>query len=293
MLEIEEILKKVKHLEIKSKKAVMEKLAGAYHSSFKGRGIELLDVRQYQPGDDFRSIDWNVTARTGELHTKQYFEEREQTIIFAVDVSGSMNFGTRERLKRETIAEAVALLAFSAAMNNDRVGLVLFSDGVELYLPPKKKFEYILRLVRELLYFEPKGKITDYEKSVSQISRLFPRKISLFLSSDFINFHSIKGLKILSRKHDLTLVTVEDESETKLPDTGWIKYYDSESDKWGFLNTSSKEVQKRFLAVRKAETKKFDKQLRTMDLKRIALKTDCEVLPLLERYFSERSAHSR
>lgn len=293
MLEIEEILKKVKHLEIKSKKAVMEKLAGAYHSSFKGRGIELLDVRQYQPGDDFRSIDWNVTARTGELHTKQYFEEREQTIIFAVDVSGSMNFGTRERLKRETIAEAVALLAFSAAMNNDRVGLVLFSEEVELYLPPKKNFEYILRLVRELLYFEPKGKMTHFDKSLSQISRLFPRKISLFVSSDFINFHSIKGLKILSRKHDLTLITVEDEAETKLPGTGWIKYYDSECDKWGFINTSSKEVQKRFLAVRKSETKKFDRQLRTMDLKRIALKTDCEVLPLLERYFSERSAHSR
>ncbi|MCX7829720.1 MAG: DUF58 domain-containing protein [Acidobacteria bacterium] len=289
MLQIEEILKKVKHLEIKSKKAVMEKLAGAYHSSFKGRGIELLDVRQYQPGDDFRSIDWNVTARTGELHTKQYFEEREQTIVFAVDVSGSMNFGTRKQLKKETIAEAVALLAFSASMNNDRVGLVLFSDEVELYLPPKKKFEYILRMIRELLYFEPKSAETDFEKSLSQISRLFPRKISLFICSDFLSLNSTKGLKILSKKNDLTLITVEDEAETKIPETGWIKFYDSESEKWGFVNTSSKEVQKRFLAVRKNEIKSFDRQLKALDIKRIALKTHSEVLPLLERYFSERS----
>lgn len=291
MLEIEEILKKVKHLEIKSKKAVMEKLAGAYHSSFKGRGIELLDVRQYQPGDDFRSIDWNVTARTGELHTKQYFEEREQTIVFAVDVSGSMNFGTKKQLKRETIAEATALLAFSASMNNDRVGLVLFSNEVELYLPPKKKFEYILRMVRELLYFEPKNINTDYEKSLSQISRLFPRKISLFICSDFLKLNSTKGLKILSKKHDLTIITVEDEAETKLPNTGWIKYFDSEAEIWGFVNTSSEDVQKRFLAVRKAEAKEFDKNLKTLDLKRITLKTESEVLPSLERYFSERSAH--
>lgn len=293
MLDIEEILRKVKHLEIKSKKAVMEKLSGAYHSSFKGRGIELLDVRQYQPGDDYRSIDWNVTARTGELHTKQYFEEREQTIVFAVDVSGSMNFGTKKQLKRETIAEAVALLAFSASMNNDRVGLVLFSNEVELYLPPKKKFEYILRMVRELLYFEPKNITTDYEKSLGQISRLFPRKISLFICSDFLNLHSTKGLKILSKKHDLTIITVEDEAEIKLPESGWIKYFDSESNVWAFVNTSSRDVQKRFLAARKAETKNFDKNLKSMDIKRIALKTDSEVLPSLERYFSERSSRSK
>ncbi|MFB3851347.1 MAG: DUF58 domain-containing protein [Acidobacteriota bacterium] len=293
MLEIEEILRKVKHLEIKSRKAVMEKLAGAYHSSFKGRGIELLDVRQYQPGDDFRSIDWNVTARTGELHTKQYFEEREQTIVFAVDVSASMNFGTSKQLKRETIAEAVALLSFSASMNNDRVGLVLFSDEVELYLPPKKKFEHILRLVRELLYFEPKGKNTDFEKSLSQISRLFPRKISLFICSDFLNLSSTKGLKILSKKNDLTIITVEDAAETKLPKTGWMKFYDSETEKWGFVNASSDVVQKRFTTIRKTEIKKFDRQLKTMDIKRIALKTDSEVLPMLERYFSERAAHLR
>ncbi len=293
MLDIEEILRKVKHLEIKSKKAVMEKLSGAYHSSFKGRGIELLDVRQYQPGDDYRSIDWNVTARTGELHTKQYFEEREQTIVFAVDVSGSMNFGTKKQLKRETIAEAVALLAFSASMNNDRVGLVLFSNEVELYLPPKKKFEYILRMVRELLYFEPKNITTDYEKSLGQISRLFPRKISLFICSDFLNLHSTKGLKILSKKHDLTIITVEDEAEMKLPESGWIKYFDSESNVWAFVNTSSRDVQKRFLVARKTETKNFDKNLKSMDIKRIALKTDSEVLPSLERYFSERSSRSK
>jgi uncharacterized protein (DUF58 family) len=293
MLQIEEILKKVKRLEIKSRKAVIERLAGAYHSTFKGRGIEFLDVRLYQPGDDFRSIDWNVTARTGELHTKQYFEEREQTIVFAVDISASMKFGTQGRLKSETVAEAVALLAFSASMNNDRVGLVLFSEEVELYLSPKKKMEHILRLIRELLYFTPKKSGTDYENSLAQISRLFPRKITLFICSDFLKMSSTKGLKVLARKHDVTLISVEDKAETNLPKTGWIEYRDSETQHWGFVNTSSKEVRKRFRLVRETETKNFQNQVKREQLRTISLSTDTDVLPSLERYFTERVSHRR
>ncbi len=289
MLEIEEILRKVKRLEVRSKKAVVEKLAGAYHSSFKGKGIEFLDVRPYQIGDDFRSIDWNITAKTGELHTRQYYEEREQTLVFAVDVSKSMKFGTKERLKSETIAEAVALIAFSATFNSDRVGLLLFTEDVELYLPPKKRADYVLRLIRELLYFEPKQAGTNFENCLSKISKLFPRKVNLFICSDFINLNDFKGLKILSKKHDLTLITVEDEAEKNLPKSGFIKYYDSESSSFGFLNTSSKKVQKRFSAIRGRERKSFEKSLKSVDLKRIELKTEGDVLKTLEKYFSERA----
>lgn len=289
MLEIEEILKKVKRLEIKSRKAVSERLAGAYHSTFKGRGIEFLDVRRYQPGDDFRSIDWNVTARTGELHIKQFFEEREQTIIFAVDVSGSMKFGTKGRLKSEAMAEAVALLAFSASMNNDRVGLILFSEEVELYLPPKKKREHILRLVREIIYFAPQKKGTDYDKALSQISKLTPRKATLFLCSDFLDLPSFRGLAILAKKHDLTLISIDDPAERSLPSGGWIEYRDSESENWGFVNTSSKILKRKLKVIRDSEKGNFISRARKSNLRTVYLSTGTEVLPALERYFMERT----
>lgn len=293
MLQIEEILRKVKRLEIKSRKAVVEKLSGAYHSTFKGRGIEFLDVRPYQPGDDFRSIDWNVTSRTGELHIKQFFEEREQTIIFAVDVSASMRFGTKERLKSEAIAEAVALLAFSASMNNDRVGLILFTEDVELYLPPKKKREHILRLIRELLYFTPQKKGTDYDRTLGAIARIFPRKASFFFCSDFMKTPSWSGFKILSKKHDLTLISVDDPAEYKMPDSGWIECEDSESGDWGFVNTSSKQVRRKFKVFTDAESKHFIKQTKKANIPLIELSTETEVLPLLEKYFAERSKRRR
>jgi uncharacterized protein (DUF58 family) len=293
MLQIEEILRKVKRLEIKSRKAVIEKLSGAYHSTFKGRGIEFLDVRPYQPGDDFRSIDWNVTSRTGELHIKQFFEEREQTIIFAVDVSSSMRFGTKERLKSEAIAEAVALLAFSASMNNDRVGLILFTEDVELYLPPKKKREHILRLVRELLYFTPQKKGTDYDKTLAAIARIFPRKASFFFCSDFLKTPSFNGFKILSKKHDLTLISVGDPAELRLPESGWIEYEDSETSDWGFVNTSSKVVRRKLKVTMESEGKHFLDQTRRANIPVIDLSTESEVLPILEKYFIERSKRRR
>jgi len=293
MLQIEEILKKVKRLEIKSRKAVAEKLSGAYHSTFKGRGIEFLDVRPYQPGDDFRSIDWNVTSRTGELHIKQFFEEREQTIIFAVDVSASMRFGTRERLKSEAMAEAVALLAFAAAMNNDRVGLILFTEDVELYLPPKKKREHILRLVRELLYFTPAKKGTDYDRTLAAIARIFPRKASFFFCSDFMKTPSFNGFRILSKKHDLTLISVEDPAERKLPDSGWIECEDPESGEWGFVNTSSEAARRRFKVYSDAESGHFVSQTKKSNIPLIELSTDREVLPCLEKYFLERAKRRR
>lgn len=293
MLQIEEILRKVRRLEIKSRKAVTEKLSGAYHSTFKGRGIEFLDVRPYQPGDDFRSIDWNVTSRTGSLHIKQFFEEREQTIIFAVDVSASMRFGTKDRLKSEAVAEAVALLAFAAAMNNDRVGLILFTEDVELYLPPKKKREHILRLIRELLYFTPRKKGTDYEKTLAAIARIFPRKSSFFFCSDFMKTPSFNGFRILAKKHDLTLISVEDPAETRLPDSGWIECEDSETGEWGFIDTSSKAVRRKFKVFAEAEGKHFVNQTRKSNIPLIELATDTDVLPLLEKYFAERSKRRR
>lgn len=293
MLQIEEILKKVKRIEIKSKKAVKDRLLGEYRSSFKGRGIDFKDVRKYEIGDDFRSIDWNVTARSGELHTRQYCEEREQTIVFAVDISASMNFGTTNRLKNETVAELVAYLSFAALMNNDRVGLILFSKEIELYLPPKKKTEHVLRLIRELLYYQPKYRETDYEKVISQISKLFSKKVLLFFCSDFINFYSISGLKILSKRHDLNLIIIRDPLEEELKSCGFIKFMDSENNMIGIINTSSKSVQKKFLILQKKEKERLEKMLNSIDSSKIFLRTKDDILLSIEKFFKEKSSKIR
>lgn len=288
MLDIQEILKKVRAIEIHTRKAVDELLAGRYHSAFKGTGMEFSDVRPYQPGDDFRTIDWNVTSRTGQLFVKQFHEEREQTLLFAVDASASMRFGTTGRLKSEVVAEVCALLAFSAIRNQDRVGLYLFTEGRELYLPPRKGSEHVLRLVRELLYFEPSGRGTDFPEAFSTLSRLLHRKATVFLCSDFLSPLG-PGLPAMARRHDLTAVWVEDPSERRLPATGWVEMVDPETLESGWVDTSAGILQERFARARERQAAETHAALARSGADLVRLSTGEEILMPLLAYLQTRT----
>lgn len=288
MLDIPEILKKVRLIEIRTKKAVNEVLAGEYHSLFKGQGVEFRDVRLYQPGDDFRTIDWNVTSRTGELHVKQFHEERQRTLLFAVDVSPSLRFGTTGRLKSEVLAEVAALLAFSAIRSQDRVGLLLFSDRVELFLPPKKGVEHVLRLVREIMYFEPKGRSTDFQEAFSALNRLLPRRATVFLCSDFQGALGT-GLKVLARRHDLIAVCVEDPAEVSLPPSGWVEWVDPETGRHGWADTSSQKLRKRFHAARLRQRHLLAQAFYRSGVDALTLSTGADVVPPLVALLRQRA----
>ncbi len=287
MLDIQEILKKVSLIEIKTRKIVNELLAGEYQSSFKGQGMEFMDVRPYQPGDDFRTIDWNVTSRTGSLHVKQYHEEREQTIIFAVDVSGSLRFGTTGRLKSEVLAEVVALLAFSAVRNQDRVGLMLFSNKVELFIPPRKGRDHVLRLVREIIYFTPGGKGTDFDNALAALSRLFPRRATVFLCSDFLELPG-RSFGVMARRHDITAIAVDDPSELELPKSGWLEWVDPETGRNGWCDTSDKKLRTRFAAMRARQRQMVLQHFRKNGVDLITLSTARDVVRPLVAFFRKR-----
>lgn len=288
MLDIQEILKKVRAIELHTRKAVNELLAGRYHSAFKGSGMEFSDVRPYQPGDDYRAIDWNVTSRTGQIFVKQFHEERQQTIVFAVDASASMRFGTALRLKSEVVAEVCALLAFSATRNQDRVGLYLFTGARELYIPPTKGREHVLRLVRELLYFEPTGRGTDFPAAFSTLSKLLHRKATVFLCSDFLSPMG-PGLAAMARRHDLTAVWVEDAAECRMPRTGWMELFDPETGRKGWVDTSSKSLSTRFAGARERQRTEVAQALARAGADVIRLGTDGDILKPLLGYFQNRA----
>lgn len=287
MLDIQEILKKVSLIEIKTRKVVNELLAGEYHSTFKGQGVEFMDVRPYQPGDDFRTIDWNVTSRHDELFVKQFHEEREQTLLFAVDVSGSLRFGTTGRLKSEVLAEVVALLAFAAVRNGDRAGLLLFSDQVELFIPPRKGREHVLRLIREIIYFEPKGRGTDFDGALAALSSLFPRKATVFLCSDFLSLPG-RTLTVMARRHDVTAISVADPAEQELPASGWIEWMDPETGRNGWADTSSPALRARYKAVRSKQQAMVLQHLRRSGVDVIPLDTATDVVRPLMAFFRRR-----
>jgi uncharacterized protein (DUF58 family) len=288
MLDIQEILKKVRLIEIKTRKAVNEILAGEYHSSFKGQGVEFRDVRQYCPGDDYRSIDWRVTSRTGQLHVKEFHEERQRTLLMAVDVSGSLRFGTTPSLKCDVLAETCAMLAFSAVRSQDRVGLLLFTDRVELYIPPRKGWEHVLRIVREILYFEPEGRGTDFTVAFSAINRLLPRKATVFLCSDF-QAPLRKGLAVLARHHDVTGIYVEDPAEMALPRSGWVEWIDPETGRHGWSNTNSRSLRQKFHDARLRQKQQVFQTLRRAGVDVLDLNTSSDVVGPLVRYFRART----
>jgi uncharacterized protein (DUF58 family) len=242
-METKDLLKKVRKIEIKTRRLSDHIFSGEYHTSFKGRGMTFSEVRQYQYGDDVRAIDWNVTARYNEPYVKVFEEERELTMMLLVDISGSESFGTKNQLKSEIVTEIAATLAFSATQNNDKIGLILFSDQIELYIPPKKGKPHVLRIIRELIEFEPKSKNTNISQALQFLSATQKKKAIVFMISDFIAEDEYeKTLKIASKKHDITGVRVFDHREEKMPNIGLVAMQDAESGQTQWINTGSKNV---------------------------------------------------
>ncbi len=241
-MDTKELLKKVRRIEIKSRRLSNHLFSGEYHSSFKGRGMVFSEVRQYEYGDDIRNIDWNVTARLNEPYVKVFEEERELTLMLVVDVSGSESFGSRNQLKRELITEICATLAFSAIQNNDKVGVIFFSDQVEQYIPPKKGRSHILRIIRELIDIEPGSQRTDIAGALRFFSSIQKKHAISFVLSDFQDDNYRDPLRILSRRHDVTGIRIYDPRESELPNLGVVPMKDPESGNLHWINTSSKKL---------------------------------------------------
>ena len=245
-MDTKEILKKVRKIEIKTRRLSDHIFSGEYHSSFKGRGMTFSEVRQYQFGDDIRSIDWNVTARYNEPYIKVFEEERELTMMLLVDLSASEFFGTSQQFKRNIITEISATLAFSAIQNNDKVGLLLFTDEIELFIPPKKGKTHVLRIIRELIEFHPKSKRTDISHALRYFSNVMKKKAIVFILSDFMDDNFDNALKIVAKKHDLTGIRIYDKYETEIPKLGMVPMKDAETGETILVNTNSKEVRKNY-----------------------------------------------
>jgi uncharacterized protein (DUF58 family) len=242
-MDTKELLQKVRKIEIKTRRLSDHIFSGEYHTSFKGRGMTFSEVRQYQYGDDIRAIDWNVTARYNEAHVKVFEEERELTLMLMVDISGSESFGTKNQTKREIVTEIAATLAFSATQNNDKIGLILFTDDIELYIPPKKGKPHVLRIIRELIEFKPKSNKTDISQALKFLSSTQKKKAIVFIISDFIADDDYeKTLKIASKKHDLTGVRVYDIREEKITNVGLVAMQDAETGETAWVNTNSATV---------------------------------------------------
>src|SRR3954470_8999258 len=241
----EDILKKIRGLEIKTRALVETAFAGDYHSVFKGRGMNFEDVREYQPGDEIRAIDWNVTARMGSAFVKKFTEERELTVMLVVDVSASGNFGSTTQSKRELAAEVACLLAFSAIRNNDKVGLLLFTDRVELFIPPKKGRSHTLRIIREILFFEPVGRQTEPALALDYLNKVVTRRAVVFFISDFQAPDFSQPLAVTARRHDFIALRIEDEREKVFPNIGLITLEDAETGEQIEINTASRNTRAR------------------------------------------------
>lgn len=245
-MDTKELLKKVRKIEIKTRGLSSQVFSGEYHSAFKGKGMAFAEVREYMPGDEIRTIDWNVTARFNHPYVKVFEEERELTVMLLVDISASEVFGTKENLKKEIIAELCAVLSFSAAQNNDKIGAILFTDQVELYIPPKKGKKHILRIIRELLEFEPQSKKTNIEQALKYFNNMIKKRSIAFVISDFMDNGFEDALKIANKKHDIVAFKVEDENENDLPNIGLVQMIDSESSELKWINTSSEKTRKQY-----------------------------------------------
>ena len=283
-----EILKKIRTLEIKTKGLVETAFAGDYHSVFKGRGMNFEEVREYQPGDEIRAIDWNVTARLGDAFVKKFTEERELTVMLIVDVSASGNFGSSTQSKRELAAEVACLLAFSAIRNNDKVGLLLFSDRVELFIPPKKGRSHTLRLIREILFFQPKGRGTDPALALDYLNKIVTRRAVVFFISDFQAPDFSHTLAVSGRRHDFIAVHIQDEREEILPNIGLITLEDAETGEQIEINTGERATRKGFADLVEEERATLWRTLRRNNIDAISLRTGQDYLPALRSFFKQR-----
>lgn len=282
------LLKKVRKIEIKTSRLSDHIFGGEYHSTFKGRGMTFSEVRQYQYGDDVRAIDWNVTARYREPYVKVFEEERELTLMLVVDVSGSEMFGTLQQFKREILTEISATLAFSALQNNDKVGLLLFSDQVELFIPPKKGRFHILRIIRELLEFQPKNKKTSINAALEFLSGILKKKAIVFLLSDFIDQNYENTLRIAAKKHDLTGIRVYDAKEERLPNLGILPMVDAETGRVQWVNTQSKKVRDRYEKNHLQQKAIFQDLFRKNGAGTISCRVDESYVKKLLNYFKAR-----
>ncbi|MCK4546869.1 MAG: DUF58 domain-containing protein [Candidatus Eisenbacteria sp.] len=288
-----EILRKVRRIEIQTRHLVNDVFAGEYHSVFKGQGMEFTGVREYEPGDDMRTIDWNVTARLGRPFVKKFQEERELTVVLMVDASGSGRFGSVERMKGEIAAEICALLAFSAIKNNDKVGLLIFTDHVEKFVPPKKGREHVLRVIREILYFEPRGRGTDIELALRHLLRVVKRKAVVFLVSDFLDSDFGRVLKIAARKHDVVAISVEDPRESILPATGFIELEDAETGKRLTFDAGDRRSRAAYEGMARIAREKREKTLSALREKVVNIRTDEPYVEPLVSFFRRRAARLR
>ncbi|XLS29039.1 DUF58 domain-containing protein [Flavobacteriaceae bacterium M23B6Z8] len=288
-MDTKELLKKVRKIEIKTRRLSDHIFGGEYHSTFKGRGMTFSEVRQYQYGDDVRSIDWNVTARYNEPYVKVFEEERELTMMLMVDVSGSELFGTSQQFKKEVITEISATLAFSATQNNDKIGLMLFTDTVELYIPPKKGRSHVLRIIRELIEFEPKKKNTNISEALKFLSNVMKKKAIVFLLSDFMTDDDYEQtLKIAGKKHDLTGIRVYDPREEEIPNLGMVQMEDAETGEVMLVNTQAKKVRKQYAAYYKERTEYFKNTFSRSGAGTIHSRVDESYVKKLLGYFKRR-----
>ena len=288
-----EILKKVRRVEIRTRGLVNEVFSGEYHSVFKGRGMNFAEVREYQYGDDIRSIDWNVTARTGHPFVKVFEEERELTVMLVVDVSASGDFGTRERMKGEVAVEICALLAFSAIKNNDKVGLIIFSDRIEKFVPPRKGRPHVLRVLRELFYHKPEGRGTDIRAALEFLTHVIKRRAVVFLVSDFKAPSFEKPLSVAGRRHDLIAVRLGDDRETSLPPLGYMEFEDAETGELHTVNTADARFQAEFTERAARVQAELGRTLRHSSVDVIDIQTDQPYVQPLMRFFKEREGRFR
>jgi uncharacterized protein (DUF58 family) len=288
-----EILRQVKLLELRTRGLVNSLFTGEYRSVFKGQGMEFSEVREYQPGDEVRSIDWNVTARMRKPYVKRYIEERELTVMLCVDLSGSERFGTRRRFKSELASELAAVLAMSAIRNNDRVGAILFSDRIEHVVPPRKGRRHVLRLMRDLLVFEPVGTGTDIGAALEYAGKMLSHKAIIFVVSDFQSAELEQPLKLLAQRHDVVAVTVDDPAEHDLPDIGLARFVDPETGQTLDVDTSDPEVRRRFAAAVTEEITSRRRLLRRLAIDEIPIHTDGGVVDPLIKFFRTRETRSR
>lgn len=285
-----EVLKKVRRIQIATSAMVNDLFAGQYHSAFKGLGIEFEEVREYQPGDDVRSIDWNVTARSGRPFVKRFREERELTVLLLVDVSPSLDFGTVNQLKSEVVAELGATLALSAIQNNDKVGLVLFSDRVERIVPARKGPRHVLRVVRELLYRKPEGRRTDVSVALEHVTRSLTRRAVVFLISDFQTSSFTQPLRSVRHRHDLIPIWVRDRRERELPPVRYVELFDPETGEQMLVDTASRAFRKRFVALAGAQQEALVEEFRRLGLDMIEIDTGASFVDPLRRFFRKRGA---
>ena len=287
-----DILKKIRRLELKTRGMVNAVFSGQYRSVFKGRGMNFEEVREYQPGDEVRTIDWNVTARYGEVrgdaYVKKFTEERELIVMLVIDVSASGNFGSVNLSKRELAAEVASLLAFSAIRNNDKVGLILFSDHVELFIAPKKGRLHTLRIIREILFFEPKGRGTEPGIALRHLNHVLHRRAVVFLVSDFQAPDFSRELGVTARRHDLIAIPIVDPREEDLPNVGLVTLEDAETGEQLEIDTSSRKGRLAFLKAVEQQTAERLRQFRTKRIDAISLQTDEDYLPALRNFFRTR-----